>query len=606
MKHIDYTDTSRTGRTPAEWLPVGSKIAEMANQWSSRNDIVAFIGEGATEGLAPALFKPQIAEIEIDLKQTFGFGVTPEQVGDFTERSSRYEFPRATGAILHEAFHARFSRWSIERASKDLKQDEFKALMLLEEGRIEAQGLELDKNYRLFLRTSGMELALGEVELEKLTNLNTAVSAQLVGLVQARVIGGIFLEQDVAEVLDIVKTFLGDKVFSRLSEICAEFQQHKNHWAVDAVYPLAIEWAKIVREEQEKRGEPTDGGVGADASEQSESGEMSDALKELIGKLAEAKDDIELSSSLSLGDQQRDEEWKEEAEQRKSEAEQRNENRSIASEVFGQGTGEVAVSSTNSRLVEERTPTSAERSSAVIIARLLEQAKYRDRDVTVIGSNLPQGRLNTRNAIQNEAQKAQGLLPTADTWKRKVRKQTDEPTLTVGVMVDISGSMASAMQPMATTAWVMSEAVRRIQGKTAMIYYGQDVFPTLKKGQHLDRVKVFSANDPTEKFDKAFKALDGELNLLYGSGVRLLVVVSDGVYTDEETKKARRWVQECERNGVAILWLAYQSRYDSKAKQLCKGTNAVVLEGVLNPTEASMEIGRACAEALERATKKVA
>jgi len=605
MKHIDYTANTRTGRTPSEWLPIGAQISELANEWSGRQDLVTFIGEGATEGLAPALFKPQIAEIEVDVKLAFGFGVEPATIGDLRERSTRYDFPRATGAILHEAFHARFSRWAIDRAMTDLKQDEFKALMLLEEGRIEAQGLELDNNYRLFLRTSGMELALGELNTDAMKNLNVALASQLVGLVQARVIGGIFLEEEVAEVLEIVKTFLGDKVYSRLSEICAEFQQHKNHWSIDAMYPLAIEWAQLVRDEQEERGEQPEQEGTPSFGEGSE-GEMSEVLKELIDKLTEAKDEIELSSALSLGDQQREEEWKEEVEERNSQSKESAENREVASEVFGQGTGEVAVNGTNSRLVEERLPISGERVSAVTIARMLDQAKYRDRDVTIVGSNLPQGRLNTRNAIQNEAQKSRGQLPTAQAWKRKVRKQTDEPTLSVGVMVDISGSMRPAMEAMASTAWVMSEAVRRVQGKTAMVYYGQDVFPTLKKGQHLDKVKVFSANDPTEQFDKAFKALDGELNLLYGNGVRLLVVVSDGVYTDAESKKARKWIQRCEQNGVAVLWLSYQSRYNSNAKQLCKGTNAVVLEGTLNPAEASLEIGKACAEALNKATQKVA
>jgi hypothetical protein len=192
-----------------------------------------------------------------------------------------------------------------------------------------------------------------------------------------------------------------------------------------------------------------------------------------------------------------------------------------------------------------------------------------------------------------------GQMPTANQWERRIRKHTDEPTLNVGVMVDISGSMRAAMEPMATTAWVMSEAVRRVQGKAAMVYYGQDVFPTLKAGQHLDGVKVWSANDPTEKFDKAFKALDGALNLLNGNGARLLVVVSDGVYTDGECRNATKWVKRCEQQGVAVLWLTFQDRHNQNAESLCKGTKAVVLSGRLDPADAAVEIGRAAARALE-------
>jgi hypothetical protein len=115
--------------------------------------------------------------------------------------------------------------------------------------------------------------------------------------------------------------------------------------------------------------------------------------------------------------------------------------------------------------------------------------------------------------------------------------------------------MSSAMHPMASTAWIMSEAVRRVQGRCAMVYYGSDVFPTLKAGQRLKEVSVYSAPDGTEQFDRAFRSLDGSLNLLNGTGARLLVVVSDGHYTPEETEMAKRWLKACTRNGVAVLWL---------------------------------------------------
>jgi hypothetical protein len=171
-------------------------------------------------------------------------------------------------------------------------------------------------------------------------------------------------------------------------------------------------------------------------------------------------------------------------------------------------------------------------------------------------------------------------------------------------MVDISGSMSSAMQPMAATAWVMSEAVRRVQGKAAMVYYGQDVFPTLKPGQHLTEVNVYSAPDGTEKFNKAFKALDGALNLLHGRGARLLVVVSDGCYTEDELAKAEHWMRRCHETGVAVLWLPFDSsRY---AARITRGTDAVILEGDLDPAKAAVEIGKAAAGALMKVTSRTA
>jgi hypothetical protein len=138
-----------------------------------------------------------------------------------------------------------------------------------------------------------------------------------------------------------------------------------------------------------------------------------------------------------------------------------------------------------------------------------------------------------------------------------------------------------------------------------MVYYGQDVFPTLKPGQHLTEVNVYTAPDGTEKFNKAFKALDGSLNLLHGSGVRLLVVVSDGCYTEDEITRAKQWVRRCHEAGVGVLWMPMGPR-DYYAEDIIKGTDAVLLTDTLDPAKAALEIGRAAARALEKVTARKA
>lgn len=170
-------------------------------------------------------------------------------------------------------------------------------------------------------------------------------------------------------------------------------------------------------------------------------------------------------------------------------------------------------------------------------------------------------------------------------------------------MVDISGSMGSAMQPMATTAWVMAEAVNRIQGECAMVYFGNDVFPTLKAGQRLPEVSVYSASDGTEKFGKAFSALDGALNLLHGNGARLLVVVSDGEYTSDESRKAMEVVAKCKEAGVAILWLPFDN--GSGASRLA-GDYAEVVREISNPAQAAETIGRAAERVMTKIGQRVA
>jgi hypothetical protein len=157
--------------------------------------------------------------------------------------------------------------------------------------------------------------------------------------------------------------------------------------------------------------------------------------------------------------------------------------------------------------------------------------------------------------------------------------------------------MHYAMKPMAVTAYVLSEAVRRVQGRTAMVYYGNSVFPTLKPGEHLSEVKIYGANDSTEEFDPAFRALDGALNLLNGDGARLLVVVSDGHYRSDQRSEAREWMRRCEEAGVAVLWMPFDS--GNTIKSLVRNQRGVtILEGDLDPVTAASEIGRAAATAL--------
>jgi hypothetical protein len=577
MAHIKVSAT-RAESTPPEWLATGAQIGELVNTWSGRSDIIAYVGEGAG-GIAPACFNPPLAEVEVNTKVAFGGATTPAMVGDLRERKQQFEFPKAIGAILHEAFHAKFSIFDMESAYKALAKDEYEALILLEEGRIETQGLWHMPESLNFLRACAMELVIADAKEMEASTSTTQTCASAVGLVLARVDAGIVDAHEVANVEKEVSAFLGEEVISKLREISKNFRETIIDFPTQAethLYPLAKEWAKIIRDVKEEKGEKDE--------------QMAQAFAQMMMEaISEASEEMEVSTGMALADQQMSEEMAEEAKSKANQAKEENENKDVSEKVFSKSTTETG-GSTNSTLVEVRKPTSAERIAAVTISKMLEKAKYRDRDAIEISSIIPPGRLRSRAIVQNAAMKSRGIVQQTEAWRRTVRKQTDETSLTVGVMVDISGSMGSAMKPMATTAWVMSEAVRRVQGRCAMVYYGSDVFPTLKAGQHLEEVRVYSAMDNTEKFDKAFRALDGALNLLNGSGARLLVIVSDGQYTGEERGKARHWTKRCAESGVAVLWLPFDSGH--YAKSLLESSAGVVMSGVLDPVSASVEIGK--------------
>jgi hypothetical protein len=591
MAHLKITKT-RAEQTPPEWLKVGAQLGELVNTWAGRSDIVAYVGPGAGDS-APACFNPPMAEVEVDVAVAFGKAVTPETIGDIRNRTTQFDFPRASGAIFHEALHARYSRYDLLKAHEDLSKNEMMALTILEETRIESLGVENFPANRVFLRACAMDIILDDVRenLEKVTA--TRAMAQMAALVCARIDAGSLDAEDALDVQGMVSDFFGATRYAQLRDIWLRFQKYEGHFNALPLYDLAREWEAIIKDVSDENGDVEDEANMITAA-------MAGIISDIIESLEEAAEDIAIAIGDEAQEQEQKEEWKEVVDLRGKAAKQQKDHEKISEEVFNKSTGETGNGS-YSRIKETRAPSGPERAAAVKIATMLERAKYRERDEKEVTSILPPGRLRSRAMLQEAAYKARGSMMHAEPWKRTVRKHTDDPTLNVGVMVDISGSMADAMQPMAVTAWAMSEAVRRVQGKCAMVYYGSGVFPTLKPGQHLSEVNVYSAPDGTEKFDKAFKALDGSLNLLNGTGARLLVVVSDGCYTPEETEKAKKWIQECEKNGVAVLWIPFAHSYQlAYVREIVKGTSVALLQDVTDPADAALQIGKAAADALTK------
>jgi hypothetical protein len=576
---------TRNSATPNEWLKTCAQIGELANSWARRNDLVVYAGADAGMGEALACFIPSTAEIEINIPKAFGKATTPKMVGDLRSRAVQYDWAEPVGVVYHEALHSRYSEWA-ESALKAMNKKVYETFALLDEARIERKGVvEMPQN-QLFLRASALGLSLNELNEEGVAGLTEIrVCAHVSALALARVDAGVVKLSDVRMTYDKVLEVLGADLFNKLRSIWVEFQKlHTSEVARGEA--LAIEWNEALKE-ADPEGENQEG----------QGGEMPEFLKGLLEAMEEDAGSTATSVSMDLADQQTKEDWEQEVKERQSESKRQSETRKDADEVFSKSNGSTGTAS-SSKLQAQRPPTGVERAAAVQIAKMLEKAKYRERSITELKSVMPQGRLKTRVAIQNAALKAKGSMESAPAWRHKTRKHNDDPTLRMGIMVDISGSMSSAMEAMATTAWVMSEAGRRVQAKTAMVYYGSDVFSTLKVGQKLDQVSVYSAPDGTEKFGKAFKALDGALNLTYGDGVKMLVIVSDGHYTSDETNNAKQAVKLCRESGVAVLWITPKGCWSSQAKEILNGYGVEIDK--MATEQIAIEIGRAASEALAK------
>jgi hypothetical protein len=604
--------TSRTATTNPEWLAVCSQIGRLVNDWAWRSDLAVYGGEDSAEGQAVAAYYAQIAEIEINIPKAFGEATPASLVGNLCERATQYEFPMVTGILFHEALHARHTNWDIPRLLEALDPTESQAFMLLEESRIEAKGVKERPENRLFLRTSALEMALEDVNSQTLSEIGSDLwqTATLAGLSISRVDSGVLEVADIREIYDEVVSIMGKELFDELRKVWIEFQS-LGVPQIERGIELAKRWVELLRE-ADPEGEPNGGGHAFGEPDESGEGEgesdsegksgegRSGVMKKLIEQLSDSAFDTELNANDSLGDQETKEKWDEEAKARQSEAKNTNSRKAQAKEVFHKEHNQEGGNGSGSKVSTRRPPTGAERASAVSIAKALEKAKYRERSVHIRKTQAPLGKLIMRNAIQNQALESMGKRGDLPAWKSKTRKHTDDPTLRLGVMVDISGSMGSAMESMGQTAWIMSEAGRRIQAETAMIYYGSGIFPTLKRGQRLSEVTIYTAPDGTEMFDEAFQALDGELGLTFGDGVRMLVIVSDGNYTPSQTDRAKQILRECKQNGVAVLWITPKACYSYGAKQIIASSAWGVHLDELDTAEIARLVGKSASEALAK------
>jgi len=592
MGHLSRLAT-RKSSTPAEWLKVCSQIGEQANTWADRNDLAVYGGEDAGMGQALACFIHSTAEIEISLPVAFGKATTPEMVGDLRERKNQYEFPEAVGVILHEAFHARYSDWNYPLLeSLDPKVGE--AFMLLEEARIEGKAVFHFPENALFLRASAMGLSFAEAEESMEGKSTTGAFAHLSALTLARVDAGVLDDFDVANLERLILTKISEATLDTLRAIWREFQS-LNVSQIARGIELAEAWVKAVQEQAEANGEPAEP---TEAEKEAMAEAMAQALSEIMDALGEAMGDVASDNADALADQEQSEQRQAEAKERASASKEKAKREAQADKVFAPSSGEPSSSGSSSRLHETRKPEGKERAGAVKLAQMLEKAKYVERSITQVDSVVPQGRLRPRALVQKKALESKGVRSDLPTWRATKRKHTADPELSIGVMVDISGSMGSAMESMASIAWILSEAGRRVQARTAMVYFGSGVFPTLKVGQHLPEVKVFTAPDGTEEFDTGYKALDGVLGLTHRSGVKLLVIVSDGHYRHDQTLALDKAITECERSGVGVLWITPKECYSGIERQLAS-THAEHLTATDTDTIA-MAIGNSVSKALAR------
>jgi len=594
--------TTRTSQTPEAWLGRCAEMGRLARNWSERQDLAIYGGEDSAQNFSVAGFYADTAEIEVNVDKAFR-GKHPEVVGNLMDKSNWSSNAEAIGVIFHEACHAKNSaNWNMKKLVEELDPAEFRAFMLLEEARIEFRGVQEFPEMATYLKLSALGFVLeGVSESSVRQESEVWSSAQTLVLMVGRIRSGILSKMDLPNVLETLSEVLGQELFQNLEEVAYEFMLLSVTQTNQAM-ELARKWVELLREADPEgegnQGELSEGEeaeVARGTSSAMSEGDFSEKMKELMDNLAKSQELMEeLDKRLKELEEQN-----EQAQSRSEANQKRAERKEIANVIFDKSHDQKGDGRSKSSVSETRIPSPDERAKAVQLGKALDKAKYRERSVTSVMRHNPSGRLKVKTAIQNKALEARGVRELSPEWKQKLRKHTDDPTLRLGIMVDVSGSMTNAMEAMGQTAWIVSEAGRRIQAKTSMVYFGEGVFPALRTGQRLDSINIYRATDGTEEFEKAWSATDGLLGLTWQDGVKVLVIVSDGQYRPDQYEIAVKTLRECKATGVTAIFVCPTGTYNGRAKQAVSEAGwGKVVEGI-DDSEIPTAIGQAVTESMK-------
>ena len=578
--HIVAT-TSPAAEPEGAWLRLSAAFTEQVETLTGRDDLTVTCMPGAGRG-APGCLIPALASVELD---GVHLGRAPATC-DPRRPSDRERYPALWGVFIHETAHVRHSIWRVPTGAATAHAE---AATTLEESRIEAAHLRRRPTDRRWLRASAHDLVLADFTPAPGTRASEPATApaprvamtpweaaRAAALLLARVDAGVLDGDETETLATAVTSVLGP---SRLGALAALWRIA--HATADddhaAMLELGRRWCAIL-------GAAPDAPPPSPEGEDDPSGRPSPLAEAIAASLTAVADaDAPPPAPPRAANAKAKAREEEKAARRRSDR--------AARRVFTDPARTGRSDDRHTPISGTRVPTRDEQAAARRLARLLRAAAHRERIATVTTSATPPGRLRMRGALAADAQRAAGAIPTAEPFTRTTRRHVPAPPLRLGIACDVSGSMHALAAPIASAAWIIARAAAHVpDASSATVVFGNDVHPVTYPGHAPTRVREFTAIDSTEKFCEAIDALDSAMELTRPGAARLLIVVSDGIFTPEEIAGGQERITRLTNSGCGVLWLALNDR--------ALVMNGAYLLTLTDPADAATAIGQAATRAL--------
>jgi hypothetical protein len=173
---------------------------------------------------------------------------------------------------------------------------------------------------------------------------------------------------------------------------------------------------------------------------------------------------------------------------------------------------------------------------------------------------LPPGRVRGRAAVVGSAQLANRQQITAEPFVLTRRRHVESDKIRIGVAADVSGSMGASEEPLGVLSYCVANAANKVDAEYCSVLFGGRAEGMVKPGQKVDQVITASAVDGTEMIAPALKTLDHELDLLDGTGARILFIMSDAhLVQKDQADYCRTWMRLAKARGVTVIWCHWGS-----------------------------------------------
>jgi hypothetical protein len=590
-----------------EWAELAKRTEPFVEKLTGREDLAVVVkpdvrppADQKSDPIPGGVFFPSFARINLNPNLLFDSYLSDVKFVDPTSIYSQRAFPRYIGTTVHESGHAKHSpEFPAELAGNVLGWAK-----ALEETRSEGKILQMFPQYVSYIKAIVKTIVSrgfisdpsihdnGTGLIQRYNIANTAL------LVMAREDIGVFNAGELTNAEAVCRKTLGNKDYNALREIWLEAQELEDN-QIDRLIELAEAIQKMIdpNDELTNANQYADllpcgayiqgGDTRVDPNQNNSSpapsftADFDQIMEDVQNASIEAEKEIR-SQGTSAIPPKRNIQEENQAHRERIKQSVDNFNRNSAS--YGRGWA-----NPNLNIIA---PTAKDISRSRAMTEALRKAQYREVSKTFNNSELPPGRLIIREAMNRDAQIASGQAITATPWKQVRRREVDNPPITLAVASDISGSMSVYQREVSSFTWAVSIAVKQLMGSSGAVAWNGKSFPLFQPNR-VDQSKLpyYSAAGGSDGCPEAIRTLDGLMNLSFGTGVRVLAVITDGELPSHAL--IQKEIDLLAQRGVIILWiLTTRNGFQPK--------NATVAL-LKHPDEFGNIVGQKMIEALSRA-----